>query len=207
MPYRYDIHPDTDALIVVDVQPDFMPGGPLAVPDGDAVIPIINRLIPAFDKIYYTRDWHPYNHISFSEFPEYRDGSWPPHCLADSPGAHLHEDLIIAPDDDPQIISKGTDPEREAYSGFEGTDLDRRLRLAGVRRVFVAGLATDYCVKNTVLDALKRGFQAVVVEDATRGVNQPAGNVAQALDEMVQQGAEVITAKQLVTAPRELTPL
>ncbi len=167
---------DTDALIVVDVQNDFCPGGALSVPGGDGVVRVINNLQPRFDRVYFTRDWHPEDHCSFSLEPTFQDGSWPAHCLQDSPGAEFHGDLHV-PLDCP-IIDKGTDPDQEAYSGFQGTDLADRLRSAGVTRVFVAGLATDYCVKATAMDALQAGFETVLVEDGCRGVDDDGSVVA-----------------------------
>ena len=175
---------DTDALIVVDVQNDFCPGGALSVLGGEGVVRVINPLQMKFDKLYFTRDWHPQDHCSFSDTPAYTDKSWPPHCVQDSPGAEFHGDLHVP--SDATIISKGTDPAREAYSGFEDTDLADRLKADGVTRVFVAGLATDYCVKATALDALAAGFETVLVEDGCRGVNDETA--AAALVEMRAAG-------------------
>lgn len=176
-----------DALIIVDVQNDFLPGGSLAVPGGDAVIAPINRYAARFSKdahpVFATRDWHPGNHCSFKA----NGGPWPPHCVAGSRGAEFAAGLEI-----PQtaaVISKATDPGRDAYSGFEGTDLQRQLRAKGIRRVFVAGLATDYCVLATVKDALAQGFQAVVLADAVRAVDVAPGDGERALREMRARGA------------------
>lgn len=185
----------TDALIVVDVQNDFCVGGALAVRDGDAVVPVINRISALFSRIFYTRDWHPANHCSFSEAPEFVDKSWPPHCVQDTPGAEFHPELYMP--DDAVVISTAADPDREAYSGFEGTALAAQLRDAGIRRVFVCGLATDYCVRATVLDALSKGFEAVLVEDACRGVDIPAGNAAAAVEEMRKAGAAVVRSREV----------
>jgi nicotinamidase/pyrazinamidase len=198
----YHINPARDALIVVDVQNDFLPGGALPINDGLEVIPVINRLTPLFNHSFFTRDWHPVNHVSFSEYPQYRDGSWPPHCLVDTPGAELHDDLHLP--DNPIVINKGTHSNREAYSGFQGTDLETRLRREGVERVFVCGLATDYCVKFTVLDALRSGFQTVLIEDAARGVDHPLGNAAQAVQEMKQKGAQIAQYREMVASLPEL---
>jgi len=178
----------SDALIVVDVQRDFCPGGALAVADGDAVVPVINRLTPLFTRCVFTRDWHPANHCSFSEDPQWRDGSWPSHCVQDTPGAEFHPDLRIP--NDALIISKAARSDAEAYSAFDGTGLDAELRGMGVRRVFVCGLATDYCVKATALDAADKAFDVVVIDDACRSVDYPPGSAAQAMDEM--QGAGVV---------------
>lgn len=179
------------ALIVVDVQNDFCPGGALPVPGGDAVVPVLNRYIQYFEAhhapIIATRDWHPRKHCSFKPL----GGIWPPHCLQDSPGAAFHSGLNL-----PQaaiIISKGTDPELEAYSGFQHTDLTERLRSLSVETVFVGGLATDYCVKSTVLDALKAGFKTVYLPDASRGVNVNPDDSVRAEQEMIQHGATSVT--------------
>lgn len=167
---------DTDALIVVDVQNDFCPGGALPVPGGEGVVRVINPLQLKFDRLYFTRDWHPQDHCSFSLEPTFQDGSWPAHCVQDSPGAEFQGDLHVP--SDAVIISKGTDPDKEAYSGFQDTDLEKQLHDAGIKRVFVAGLATDYCVKATALDAVKAGFQVVLVENGCRGVNDEVGKEA-----------------------------
>lgn len=176
-----------DALIIVDVQNDFLPGGSLAVADGDAVIAPLNRYAALFAKnthpVFATRDWHPRDHCSFKA----RGGPWPLHCVAGSRGAEFAAGLAI-----PQtaaVISKATDPERDAYSGFEGTDLQRQLRAKGIKRVFVAGLATDYCVLATVKDALAQGFQAVALADAVRAVDVAPGDGERALREMRARGA------------------
>jgi nicotinamidase/pyrazinamidase len=180
------IDPHKDALVVVDLQNDFCPGGALAVPDGDRVIPVINGLAPHFKKLFYTQDWHPPDHISFDS----QGGIWPSHCVADTPGAQLHPGLRLDFGYAVQI-KKGTAPDKEAYSGFQGTNLAEQLRKADVRRLIVTGLATDYCVKNTVLDALKAGFKVVVVEDAIRGVNVNPGDSARAIEEMAASGARI----------------
>ena len=190
---------DTDAIIVVDVQNDFCPGGALAVAGGDQVVPIFNRLVPLFKTKVFTRDWHPPDHCSFSKEPRFVDQSWPAHCVQDTPGAAFPPELKVP--DDAIIVSKAMDPEKEEYSDFQGTDLADLLRSRGVTRVFVGGLATDYCVKATVLDALREGFRAVLLEDATRGVDVPAGSAKQAVEEMKRAGAKVINSKDLVWCP------
>ena len=181
----------TDALIIVDVQNDFCPGGALPVPEGDQVIPVLNDNMKIFTKanagIFATRDWHPPNHISFKA----QGGPWPPHCVQNSKGAEFHPDLKLP--SDTTIISKAMDPLKEAYSSFDGTELANTLKTQGVTRVFVGGLATDYCVKNTVLDARKLGFETVLLLDATRGINLEPGDVAKAIDEMIKSGAEQST--------------
>src|SRR5688500_17161306 len=147
---------DTDALNVTDVQNDFCPGGKLAVPDGDAVVPVLNALMPRFRVVIATQDFHPAGHASFVE----QGGPWPEHCVQGTAGADLHPDLDAAGIG--EVVRKGTDMTTDAYSGFLGTDLADRLRRHGVTRVFVGGLATDYCVKNTALDAVREGFETVV---------------------------------------------
>jgi len=194
MPDRID--PQRDALIVVDVQYDFLPGGPLPVREGLEVIPVINRLIPQFKHVFFTRDWHPPDHISFAEFPQYVDKSWPPHAVMDTPGAQLHEDLRLP--EEPRIVNKGTDPQKEAYSGFQDTDLEQQLRVLNIERVFICGLATDYCVKHTLLDARARGFKAVLIEDAVRGVDNPPGSAAAAIQEMYLHGAQISNSEDLL---------
>lgn len=183
------------ALIVVDLQIDFCPGGSLAVPGGDEVVPVINSLIPVFEIKVYTRDWHPKNHISFSEKPQFRDNSWPEHCVANTRGADFHPDLIF--DLNVLIIDKATDPETEAYSGFQGTNLSKTLKRLDVDTVYITGLATDYCVKATALDAVREGFKVFLVKDACRGVDSPPGSVQQALEEMEKNGIQIITSAEV----------
>lgn len=182
-----------DSLIIVDVQRDFCPGGALAVPNGDAVVPVLNEYIEIFKKagapIYATRDWHPPNHISFRE----REGKWPAHCVQNTTGAEFHPTLALPAD--ATTISKATDPEREAYSGFDRTNLKEELENKGVTRVFVGGLATDYCVKSTVLDALRLGFETVLLEDAVKGVDLQSGDSEKAMKEMAEAGAKKATLR------------
>jgi nicotinamidase/pyrazinamidase len=170
----------------------------LAVDGGDGIVPEINRLIPLFHQIVLTRDWHPAGHVSFAEAPEYRDGSWPPHCVQGTWGAEFHPDLKIP--DGALIVSKGDDPDVEAYSGFQARDVDLAawLRERGVERVFVAGLATDYCVRATSLDAMREGFAVVLLEDAVRGV-APA-TTRDALEELLSAGVRITTGAALATA-------
>lgn len=180
---------EKDALIIVDVQKDFCPEGVLPVPEGDKVVSILNDYIWRFKKaraqIYATRDWHPDNHISFKAY----GGIWPPHCIQGSEGAEFHPDLKLPRT--ATIVSKATDSSKEAYSGFDGTELKEELRRKATKRVFVGGLATDYCVKNTVLDALKLGLETILLLDATRGVNREDSE--KAVEEMIAAGAK--TAK------------
>lgn len=179
----------TDALIVTDVQNDFCPGGALPIEEGHRIVPIINQLQPLFEHIVFTRDWHPEDHCSFDDEPEFVDGSWPVHCVADTPGAEFHGDLHVPAD--AFIVSKATEPEREAYSSFQDTGLADKLREWGVTRVFLTGLATDFCVKFSALDAIEAGFEVCVVENACRGVNHPPGSVARAVDEMRAKGVKI----------------
>jgi nicotinamidase/pyrazinamidase len=182
-----------DALIIVDVQRDFLPGGALGVPRGDAVVEPLNLCIDAFRHarlpVFYTRDWHPASHCSFKA----QGGPWPPHCVAGTAGAEFAPGLN-APGE-AEVISKATTSARDAYSGFEGTDLAARLRQRGARRVFVGGLATDYCVRATVLDALREGFEVVALRDAMQPVEVHAGDGARALDEMLSRGASFATVR------------
>lgn len=181
-----------DALILVDVQNDFLPGGSLGVADGGAVIGPLNAMIEQFTAralpVVATRDWHPANHISFAE----QGGPWPPHCVQGSRGAQFDAGLRIP--EQAIIISKATDPAQDAYSGFQGTDLDEQLRALGVRRVFVGGLATDYCVLNTVLDARRLGYDVVLLADAVRAVNVEPTDGEAALAQMAEAGAVTIHA-------------
>jgi nicotinamidase/pyrazinamidase len=177
------------ALIVVDVQNDFCPGGSLAVPHGDEVIAPLNELSREFlergEPVFKTRDWHLPHTKHFADY----GGTWPVHCVQQTKGAEFHPDLI----DDPHIrvISKGMGDE-DSYSGFDGTDLALQLRRLGVEEVWVGGLATDYCVKNTVLDALKEGFHVKALKDAMRAVELRAGDGASALEEMRNAGAQIV---------------
>jgi nicotinamidase/pyrazinamidase len=168
---------ETDALVVVDVQNDFCQGGALPVPDGALVVQAINHLVHHFDHLVFSRDWHESDHCSFGDPPEFKDGSWPEHCLRHSPGAELHGNLMVPMD--AHIVNKGE--EEEAYSAFQNTDLEDWLKGRGVKRVFVAGLATDYCVKFTVLDAVKAGFETWLVEDGCQGVAEESTREALAV--------------------------
>jgi len=185
----------TDALIVVDIQNDFCPGGALAVNEGHKVVPIINHLIPLFEHVIYTRDWHPQNHCSFADPPEFVDYSWPPHCVADSPGAEFHGDLHVPAD--AIIVDKATNPDRECYSDFAESTLAKDLRTLMVRRIFVGGLATDYCVKHTALDGIKEGFEVFLIENACRGVDYPPGSAAEAVETMKVAGVKVCWSEDL----------
>lgn len=196
-----------DALLVVDVQNDFCPGGALAVPGGDQVVPILNAWIEPFRRagrpIAYTQDWHPAHHVSFLE----RGGPWPPHCIQGSPGAQFHPNLRLGS----EIFRKGFEPDRDAYSGFQGflsapagthpgKGLADWLRERGAERVHIGGLALDYCVKATTLDALRDGFAATVILGATRAVNVKVADDAKAVKEMKAAGARMLGT----TTPRRV---
>jgi nicotinamidase/pyrazinamidase len=184
-----------DALVVVDVQVDFLPGGSLAVPDGDQVVPVLKGYIAAFRRaglpVVATRDWHPPDHCSFQTL----GGPWPPHCVAGSHGAAFAPGLDLP--EAAWIVSKATSPKKDAYSGFQGTGLDRLLRKARIARVFVGGLATDYCVLNTVRDALGLGYRAVLLMDAIRPVEARAGDGERAVAEMLGAGAIPATRERI----------
>lgn len=193
-----------DGLVVVDVQRDFCPGGSLAVPGGDAVIPVANALLARFAAarrpIALTRDWHPPNHVSFQA----QGGPWPPHCVQGTAGAEFHPDLRVPVG--AERFSKGAAPDRDAYSGFEGANeagipLDDWLRSQGVRRIWVVGLAADYCVRATVIDAVARGYAALVIAEGVRGVEVHPGDTARAFADMVRAGAEIRSQASAGTEP------
>jgi nicotinamidase/pyrazinamidase len=183
----------TRAVICVDIQKDFLPGGALAVPNGDEIIDPLTTAILSIspDWVIATRDWHPANHCSFKE----NGGIWPAHCVERTPGAELDPTVRLLAE---TLISKGRDPEREAYSGFDDTRLADLLRLLEVHEIFVAGLATDYCVKATVLDGLKEGFTVYVLEDCCRAVNILPDDGKAAIKEMEEAGAKIITNQDLL---------
>lgn len=178
------------ALLLVDVQNDFFPGGALPTPNGDSIIRPVNRLIGTALAhqlpIFATRDWHPEDHCSF----EAQGGPWPPHCIQDTEGAQFHPAVRMPRHT--KVISKADERDKEAYSGFDKTDLAGKLRDEGISRLIVAGLATDVCVKNTVLDALKEGFEVFVVENAVSGIDNDPGDSDQALWEMQKAGAHIV---------------
>ena len=176
-----------EALVIVDFQNDFTPGGALAVPEGDSIAGRLNELSadPRFDVVVATRDWHPPDHGSFTD----QGGPWPVHCVQETEGAELHPGLDRSRVD--KIVDKGQDRETDGYSGFEGTGLGDLLRERGIDRLVVVGLATDYCVKNTALDGLREGFEVEVDEGAVRGVEANEGDSERALQELREAGAKV----------------
>ena len=179
-----------DALLVIDMQLDFLPGGTLGVPDGDQVIAPINRLMQLFRTrglpVFASRDWHPENHCSFAA----RGGPWPPHCVAGTEGAEFSPQLDLPPD--ALVVSKADSADVDAYSAFKDTGLAAQLRERGVRRVVVGGLATDYCVLNTVIDARDNGFEVIVVPEAMCAVDGAAGDGERALARMAELGARAV---------------
>ena len=204
-----------NALVIVDVQNDFCPGGALPVPEGDQVIPVVNRLASHFDLVVATQDWHPSDHGSFAANHEGRKPGevielggleqilWPVHCVEHTPGAAFHEDLDQARV--AAVFQKGTDPGIDSYSGFfdnahrKATGLGEWLKQRRVTDLYLCGLATDYCVKFTSLDAVALGFATHVIEDACRGVNLRPGDVVRAVDEMRSQGVLLIQSGNVVS--------
>jgi nicotinamidase/pyrazinamidase len=185
-----------DALLITDIQIDFLPGGALPVEGGNEIIPVVNNYIQHFESakahIIASRDWHPANHVSFKS----QGGIWPAHCVQDTEGAKFSPDMKLP--DHTVVISKAMDPKHEAYSAFDATNLDKELRQLGIKRLFVAGLATDYCVVNTVLDACKLGYETVVLTDATLGINLMPGDVERAFKTMSKSGARQATDADFV---------
>ncbi len=185
---------EKDALIVVDVQEDFMPWGALPVPGADSIVPAINEYLELFKRagaaVFATRDWHPENHISFEE----NGGLWPRHCVQWSKGSKFVQGLKLT--SEVFVINKGDRPELEAYSGFQGTVLNEILRERGVRRVFVCGVATEYCVFNTALGALNLGYFTFVLEDAIKGVSEEGSK--RALDKLLERGAVLTKRSDLI---------
>jgi nicotinamidase/pyrazinamidase len=202
------------ALLLVDLQNDFLPGGALAVPHGDAVIPLANQLLTGFKLVVATQDWHPSNHKSFAaNHPDRKPGDviklrnvsqilWPVNCVQNTRGAQLAPGLLLQRVN--KVFRKGTDPEINSYSGFfdnghqRATGLGDYLKEKRVRAVYVMGLATDYCVKFTALDALALGFKAFLIEDACRGVNLKPDDVSKAIQEMQHAGVIVMRSSQVM---------
>lgn len=189
------VGPD-DALIVVDVQHDFLPGGALAVASGERIFAPIDALAPRFRRVYATRDWHPPDHSSYAAY----GGPWPVHCVAGTRGAAFDARLDVRKID--AVIDKGVDRATDGYSGFAATSLASDLRVHGVRRVFVCGLATDYCVKATALDAHAAGFATVVIADASAAVNVQPGDEARALAELRAAGIDVVQSEEISGSAR-----
>lgn len=184
------------ALLIVDVQNDFCPGGALAAPGGSAIVPVLNRYIADAHArqmpVYASRDWHPPTTTHFKAF----GGIWPPHCVQGTAGAAFHPALALPADT--TIVSKGDRPDREGYSAFDGHTTGGRpladdLRARAIDELWVGGIATDYCVRQTVLDALKSGFRVTVLRDAVTGIDVQAGDADRALDEMRAAGAKIAT--------------
>lgn len=176
-----------DALMIVDMQNDFLPGGSLAVPRGDLVIAPINALIALYHEqglpVYASRDWHPGTHCSFTA----QGGPWPPHCVAETEGAAFSKALRLP--GDAIVVSKATTAAEDAYSAFNDTGLARSMRADGITRLAVCGLATDYCVLNTVLDGIEAGFEVLLVPEATRAVEVAPGDSDRAIARMLSEGA------------------
>mgnify|MGYP000962780689 CR=1 FL=1 len=179
-----------DALLLVDVQNDFLPGGALGVPEGDAVIAPLNECAARFAQlglpVVASRDWHPPDHCSFRP----QGGPWPPHCVAGTPGAAFAATLRLPPAT--IVVSKATDPAVDAYSAFQGTGLAESLAALGCRRTWIGGLATDYCVRATALDAMAAGLQVLVLATAVRAVDVRPGDGARALEELRDRGATIV---------------
>ena len=190
MKTKYNIT-SSDALLITDIQKDFLSGGSLPVEGGDEIIPVLNayakRFADAKARIFASRDWHPPNHISFKA----QGGPWPPHCVQETDGAKFSPDLKLS--SITAVISKATNPEHEAYSVFDGTSFAHELKMCEVKRLFIGGLATDYCVVNTALDARKLGYETVVLMDATLGINAEPGDVDRAVETMLKAGVQQAT--------------
>jgi nicotinamidase/pyrazinamidase len=189
------------ALLVVDVQNDFCPGGALGIQAGDRVIPVVNKLMPLFPLVLATQDWHPANHCSFLE----QGGIWPPHCVQNTKGAELHPSLDRQEID--RFFFKAFTVDKDAYSGFEGFDEEERslnavLHEQQMKKLYIAGLATDYCVKATALDALKNGYEVYVILDAVQAVNVNEKDGEQALAEIASKGGQLIKSVALLKKAR-----
>ncbi|MDX1666299.1 MAG: bifunctional nicotinamidase/pyrazinamidase [Saprospiraceae bacterium] len=203
------------ALIVIDIQNDFLPGGALEVPEGDSVVPVANELMHRFELVVASKDWHPADHKSFAaNHPWRKPGDvielngldqilWPIHCVQHSFGAEFAEDLNFEKFE--EIFYKGTDPEIDSYSAFydnaqrRATGMGDYLKERGIKNVYLVGLALDYCVKYTALDALELGFNTHLVIDGTRGIDKEAGDVEKAIEEMKEAGAKLIESRELLS--------
>ncbi len=201
------------ALVLVDIQNDFLPGGALEVPSGDEVIPVANRVQPQFDLVVATQDWHPSDHGSFAanhpgkqvndeiELDGLTQILWPVHCVRETHGAQFADELELSRVT--RVFRKGTDPQIDSYSGFfdnghrRSTGLNEYLQAKAVSSVYVMGLATDYCVKFTALDSCKLGFATFLIEDGCRGVDRRPGDVDRAIDEMKDAGVELVHSDRI----------
>lgn len=188
------------ALLIIDVQNDFCPGGSLPVREGDRVVPVLNRYIELFREwklpVFASRDWHPAITSHFRDF----GGIWPAHCVQGSEGARFHRDLALP--EETIVISKGLDPNRDDYSAFQaatesGMPFPAQLEAMAVRKLYVGGLATDYCVKASVLDGVRHGLEMILLEDAVRGVDLNPGDSAKAIEEMVRAGAVLMNFSKM----------
>jgi nicotinamidase-related amidase len=191
-----------DALIIVDVQNDFLPGGPVPVRRGDDVIGPLNRYAAEFSRrhlpVFVTRDWHPKDHCSFVGY----GGRWPPHCLAGTPGADFVAELRLP--HTVETVSKGTYHAEEGISAFDETNLINRLRMNGCRRLFIGGLATDYSVHDTAMDALRAGFDVVILQDAVKPIESRPGDEARALGDIVSLGGQLASLGDLLPGQRAM---
>jgi len=187
--------------LIIDVQNDFCAGGSLEVPGGDEIVPMLNKHIERFPQahwpIFASRDWHPEKTTHFKPY----GGPWPPHCVQGTKGAEFHPDLILPTGTD--IISAGMEPDTDGYSAFVGVDSQSKpltivLREKGIEHLYIGGIATDYCVKHTVLDALRHGFKVTLLEDAIRGVNEK--DSVEAIEQMVRAGAKLATLQDMEKA-------
>lgn len=190
------------ALLFVDIQNDFCPGGALGVSEGDQIIPVVNSLIKKFPLVVATQDWHPPDHISFKE----KGGPWPPHCVQGTRGAELHPDIDAKEID--IRLRKAFTPDKDAYSSFEAVDdagrsLDEIMKSKDVRQLYIVGLATDYCVLASAMDGLKNGYDVFVVTDAVRAVNVNPEDGQKALEQMAKGGAHLITSGQILKREAE----
>jgi nicotinamidase/pyrazinamidase len=195
MTHQLTLPCEGDALVVLDVQNDFMPGGALGIPLANLIIAPLNRYLRAFEMrglpVFATRDWHPPDHCSFHA----QGGPWPSHCVQETQGAGFFRNLQLPTT--VHVVSKGTDANAEAYSGFQGTDLEPRLRELGCSRIILGGLATEYCVLATALDARAAGFEVVVLEDAIRGADVAPDDSKRAVEKMAAAGVEFATSTAL----------
>jgi nicotinamidase/pyrazinamidase len=208
------------ALLLIDIQNDFCLHGALEVKDADAIVPIANRLMPLFDVVVATQDWHPADHKSFAANHLWRKVGqvidlnglpqilWPMHCVQNMMGAMFHKELNLpagrqGTEGVHHVVQKGTDTEIDSYSGFfdngkrKQTDMDAYLKSKGVTEVYIMGLATDYCVKYTALDAVSLGYKTFLMEDGCRGVNLNEGDVEKAIDEMVANGVDILNSNKI----------